>query len=118
MSAESLLFQCYGPYKFIGNETESVFTNQNGVQKGVYLWAVPFGDEFLVYYVGQTGELHTEAYFWVLSESNPCSFTALIRERGIINDEAINPSNNPVGTYHIIIVGTVTITPPTCPIIG
>ena len=47
--------QFYGPYRFGGSESESVFLAPIGKLKGIYLWAIPFENEFLVYYVGETG---------------------------------------------------------------
>jgi hypothetical protein len=48
------IFQCFGPFSFVGSTNESLFINQIGLKKGVYIWAVPFGGKYLVYYVGQT----------------------------------------------------------------
>jgi hypothetical protein len=53
MSNQSLSVKWYGPYSFIQNE--SLFTNPLGQEKGVYLWTIPYGNNYLVYYVGQTG---------------------------------------------------------------
>lgn len=53
MSNQSLSIQWYGPYNFIQNE--NLFTNSLSQKNGVYLWTIPFDNNYLVYYVGQTG---------------------------------------------------------------
>jgi len=54
MSQNPLLLQGYGPFCFIGEKDENVFLSPIGRKKGVYLWTVPFGGKYLVYYVGKT----------------------------------------------------------------
>ena len=56
MSSDVLEIQWYGPFGFIGRKEESVFTNQIGNRKGVYLWTIPFQGKYLTYYVGETGK--------------------------------------------------------------
>ena len=53
MSNQSHSIQWYGPHNFVQNE--NLFTNPLGKRKGVYLWTIPFDNNYLVYYVGQTG---------------------------------------------------------------
>ena len=53
MSNQPLSIQWYGPYNFIQNE--NLFTNPLSQRNGVYLWTIPFENNYLVYYVGQTG---------------------------------------------------------------
>lgn len=53
MSKEPFSIHWYGPYNFIQNK--NLFASQICHKSGVYLWTVPFGNKYLVYYVGQTG---------------------------------------------------------------
>ncbi len=55
MVTDSLSVKWYGPYSFVGRETENVFTCSMGERKGVYLFTIPFEGKYLVYYVGETG---------------------------------------------------------------
>jgi len=55
MIPDSLFIQWFGPYSFVGDEDENVFTNSLGQKKGVYLLTIPFDEKYLVYYVGETG---------------------------------------------------------------
>jgi hypothetical protein len=43
----------HGPFDWIGEK--SVFKAPQSQQAGIYLWAIPFKEQFLTYYVGQTG---------------------------------------------------------------
>ena len=53
MYNETHSIQWFGPYTFIQNE--NLFTTPISQRKGVYLWTIPFDNNYLVYYVGQTG---------------------------------------------------------------
>ncbi len=55
MTENCIKVQFYGPYRFGGSEAESVFLVPIGKLKGIYMWAIPFEKQFLVYYVGETG---------------------------------------------------------------
>ena len=54
MSQCPLVLQSYGSFFFAGEKEESVFLSPIGRKKGVYLWTIPFGGKYLVYYVGKT----------------------------------------------------------------
>ena len=53
MPNQTLPIEWYGPYDFIQNE--NLFTNPISQRNGVYSWTIPFENNYLVYYVGQTG---------------------------------------------------------------
>ena len=53
MTNQPISVKWYGPFNFIQNE--NLFTNPLGQEKGVYLWTIPYENNYLVYYVGQTG---------------------------------------------------------------
>jgi len=55
MVSEFLKLQWCGPYRFCGNRDESVFLVSVGERRGIYLWAIPFENQYLTYYVGETG---------------------------------------------------------------
>ncbi|MGD6806541.1 MAG: hypothetical protein ACQCN4_06245 [Candidatus Bathyarchaeia archaeon] len=46
----------FGPYSLIEDKEPSLFSVQLGKQNGVYLWAIPFENKYLAYYVGETGK--------------------------------------------------------------
>ena len=45
----------YGPYKWYGTKNDSLFTQPEAKESGIYLWAIPFEKRYLTYYVGETG---------------------------------------------------------------
>jgi len=45
----------YGPFSFIGEQEENVFTCAVSKKIGIYLFTIPFEGKHLVYYVGETG---------------------------------------------------------------
>jgi hypothetical protein len=49
-----LVVQVYGPFP-LGNKENSILSSPLGNLKGVYLWAIPFENSYLIYYVGETG---------------------------------------------------------------
>ena len=55
MSSDVVEIQWYGPFGFIGRKEESVLTNSISNHTGVYLWTIPFQNQYLTYYVGETG---------------------------------------------------------------
>lgn len=50
---DPLYTQWFGPFDF--RQNENLFTNPLSHRSGVYLWTIPFENNYLVYYVGQTG---------------------------------------------------------------
>lgn len=54
-ASDVLEIQWHGPFGFIGRKEESVLTNSIGNCMGVYLWTIPFQNQYLTYYVGETG---------------------------------------------------------------
>lgn len=56
MSEQTIAVEFVGPFSWAGgNKTPSIHKAEVGKKAGVYLWTVPFENEELVYYVGQTG---------------------------------------------------------------
>lgn len=56
--------QILGPYFWLDNtRIPYLFTEDMGNSKGVYLWAVPYKNAELVYYVGETGRSFSERMF-------------------------------------------------------
>ena len=55
MVTDTLLVKWFGPYSFVEINDENIFTSSIGEKKGIYLFTIPFGGEYLVYYVGETG---------------------------------------------------------------
>jgi hypothetical protein len=55
MSNQPLSIQWYGPYSFALGQDDNLFTSSLSQRKGVYLWTISFEGNYLVYYVGQTG---------------------------------------------------------------
>ena len=53
MDSKSLEIEFHGPYKWYGSN--SIFLQPESEKFGIYLWAVPIEDNYLVYYVGETG---------------------------------------------------------------
>jgi hypothetical protein len=53
MDSKSLEMEFHGPYKWYGSN--SIFLQPESEKFGIYLWAVPIEDNYLVYYVGETG---------------------------------------------------------------
>ena len=45
----------HGPFDWVGPTQNSVFRCQHSKLAGVYLWTIPFKEQYLTYYVGQTG---------------------------------------------------------------
>lgn len=44
-----------GPFRWFGNNSESVFQVAETRCQGVYVWTAPFGEAYVAYYVGETG---------------------------------------------------------------
>jgi len=55
MASAYLEIQLYGPYRCFGNKDESVFHVPISTRKGVYFWTIPFENQYLTYYIGETG---------------------------------------------------------------
>ena len=55
MIAAPLSVKWFGPYSFVGNQDENVFTCSISQSKGVYLFTISYEGKFLIYYVGETG---------------------------------------------------------------
>ena len=55
MTVNMRQLQFHGPYYFSKSKDDSVLNNSMGKEKGVYLWAIPFQNSYLTYYVGETG---------------------------------------------------------------
>lgn len=49
----------YGPYRWYGEGDDCFFNTENKEEiikePGIYLWAIPFENRYLTYYVGETG---------------------------------------------------------------
>lgn len=43
-----------GPFKWIGEGDHTLFAQEIIKKRGLYIWAIPFADGYLVYYVGMT----------------------------------------------------------------
>jgi hypothetical protein len=62
MPSQPLRLNCFGPFRFVGDEDENIFTSKTrtGQKRGVYLLTVPLDGKYLVYYVGETGNSFSE----------------------------------------------------------
>ena len=60
MVPDSLSLKIEGPYKFLGDSNDVIFSNEIGTKKGVYLFVVSHQNKYLVYYVGETGKSFIE----------------------------------------------------------
>ena len=49
------LIELRGPYHWFGQYDNVLFSAPEMMQAGVYLWTVPRGNQYLTYYVGETG---------------------------------------------------------------
>jgi hypothetical protein len=54
MVAAPLSVKWFGPYNFVENQDDNVFTCSMSQSKGVYLFTIPYEGKFLIYYVGET----------------------------------------------------------------
>ena len=43
-----------GPYEWFGSGPDSVFSGSSAETAGIYVWTVPLGAEYRVFYIGQT----------------------------------------------------------------
>lgn len=55
MDSKKYEIRWHGPYRFCGIEGNSIFIGPRAKQPGIYLWTVPFKNQYLTYYVGETG---------------------------------------------------------------
>jgi len=69
--SEEYTIHWYGPYRLFGTTEDSVLTNSHSTEKGIYMWTVPYGKEYLPYWVGETGKSfssrirkHTEFFLY------------------------------------------------------
>lgn len=46
----------HGPFRFLNDKETSVFKHPHSREQGIYVWAVPFGEQYLPYYIGETGD--------------------------------------------------------------
>ncbi|MCL5949643.1 MAG: hypothetical protein M1490_04120 [Candidatus Bathyarchaeota archaeon] len=46
----------HGPFHIINGQEENLLLSPLGELKGVYVWAIPFQNKYLSYYVGETGK--------------------------------------------------------------
>jgi len=62
MEMEPMAYQMqwYGPYRWYGTEDSSFFTQPIAKKSGIYLWAIPFNNRYLTYYIGETGRSFAE----------------------------------------------------------
>jgi hypothetical protein len=45
----------HGPFRFLNDKESSVFKQPLALKQGIYVWTVPSGEEYLPYYIGETG---------------------------------------------------------------
>ena len=55
MSIIPIELTCCGPFRWHSAANDCIFRREEAKQPGVYIWAVPYEDGFLAYYVGETG---------------------------------------------------------------
>jgi hypothetical protein len=56
---EDMEIQFHGPLQIISGQEDNVLLSPSGKLNGIYIWAIPFGNKYLPYYIGETGKSFT-----------------------------------------------------------
>jgi hypothetical protein len=75
MTVSDYKIQWLGPYRFYGTSPDTLFAQAVARQAGLYLWTIPFEDQYLIYYVGETGR----SFFDRFTEHAQCYLHGLYR---------------------------------------
>ena len=53
---DNLTLKFFGPYSFLGEPEINVFSQDDAMHPGIYIWTVQLNNKFLIHYVGMTNK--------------------------------------------------------------